>query len=384
MGGMMQEELTTTELIQLINRVFCPGTSEGSLAILIDLPDEALPDNFDWEIRRRTAWRWYTQLLKSRSDHNWDIRCIVYPNVRQNNADLPTKVWVLRDDPPPDSADALNPAEAVNFEDILNSIDMILAPTELSTTAPLKLLAPRLGFRAATMPGFSSAMIPALRLDYTEINRKVNDIKSLLDRASGADILFIVDEEEEVRLHLDLRFRTGHASGGLLPTPGLAGNLPSGEAYIVPYEGEVPQESSKSHGRIPVQIGNEIVSYEIEENHVIRIDGDGPEAQAEREFLDREPAYGNLAELGLGVLGDFGITPIGEILLDEKLGLHIAFGRSDHFGGQVGAADFSSPQAVIHLDRVFVPEIQPRVLPASVSLRIGDSTVALMKNGKYC
>jgi len=34
-----------------------------------------------------------------------------------------------------------------------------------------------------------------------------------------------------------------------------------------------------------------------------------------------------MTELGTGVPGDFGLTPIGEILLDEKLGPHIASSR---------------------------------------------------------
>ena len=55
-------------------------------------------------------------------------------------------------------------------------------------------------------------------------------------------------------------------------------------------------------------------------------------------------------ELGLGVLAAFGVKPIGKVLLDEKLGLHIAFGRSEHFGGRVGPGNFSSPDAVIHID----------------------------------
>ena len=82
-----------------------------------------------------------------------------------------------------------------------------------------------------------------------------------------------------------------------------------------------------------------------------------------------EPAYANLSELGLGVLGDFGLKPSGSILLDEKLGLHIAFGRSDHFGGTVGPGDFTSPEAVIHLDRVYIAETQPRVKVKQVKLR---------------
>ena len=62
------------------------------------------------------------------------------------------------------------------------------------------------------------------------------------------------------------------------------------------------------------------------------------------------------------------MKPTGSILLDEKLGLHIAFGRSDHFGGTVGPGDFSGPDAVIHLDRVFIPETQPRVRVTEVKL----------------
>ncbi|HYN43562.1 MAG TPA: hypothetical protein VE129_17425, partial [Thermoanaerobaculia bacterium] len=80
----------------------------------------------------------------------------------------------------------------------------------------------------------------------------------------------------------------------------------------------------------------------------------------------------------------FGVKPIGEILLDEKLGLHLAFGRSDHFGGQVGPKDFSGPEAVIHIDRVYVPETQPDVLPQSVDLHFEDgTTLALMRDGEF-
>ncbi|NCQ36008.1 hypothetical protein GW813_13240, partial [bacterium] len=42
------------------------------------------------------------------------------------------------------------------------------------------------GFRAATMPGFLPSMVPALRLDYGEINRRVSLLKKLLDTAESA------------------------------------------------------------------------------------------------------------------------------------------------------------------------------------------------------
>jgi hypothetical protein len=91
-----------------------------------------------------------------------------------------------------------------------------------------------------------------------------------------------------------------------------------------------------------------------------------------------------MAELGLGVLADFGLRPIGEILLDEKLGLHIAFGRSDHFGGITGPADFSSPREVIHLDRIYIPATQPRIQVESVVLEYKDgASEKIMQEGKY-
>ncbi len=78
------------------------------------------------------------------------------------------------------------------------------------------------------------------------------------------------------------------------------------------------------------------------------------------------------------------MKPIGEILLDEKLGLHIAFGRSEHFGGQVGPKQFSSPGAVIHIDRIYIPETQPDVNVKSMDLTLDDGSVlAVMRDGQY-
>jgi leucyl aminopeptidase (aminopeptidase T) len=91
-----------------------------------------------------------------------------------------------------------------------------------------------------------------------------------------------------------------------------------------------------------------------------------------------------MAELGFGVLEDFGIQPTGEILLDEKLGFHVAFGRSEHFGGTVGPEDFSSPEEVIHLDRIYIPATQPRVAIKTIDLHYEDGRVEnIMEKGKY-
>ena len=184
-------------------------------------------------------------------------------------------------------------------------------------------------------------------------------------------------------MHLDLRFRTAHASSGLFPEPATAGNLPSGEAYIVPYEGE-KGEPSRTAGVLPAQLGDEVVLYRIERNKAVAVESPGPASAAEAEKIRTEPAYANLAEAGFGVLAAMGIQPIGEMLLDEKLGLHIAFGRSDHFGGAVGVKDFSSPDKVIHIDRIYIPETQSNVAVLFVDLVYEDGTrERLMEHGRY-
>ena len=378
----MTERLTGSELVALVRRVFVPRPEEKALAFLVDLPDAQVPDDADWAARRAMAQDWAAELSAHAQDLGLATHLAIYPNIHTNNGDLPERVWLHAGGPLPTS-DALDPAASVSFAEFYAEHPILIALTKFSATAPLKLAAKKHPIRAATMPGFRADMIPALRIDYTEVNRRVTLLKNLLDQAEGADFRFGTPTGE-CALHLDLRHRTGHASGGLLPDPGVAGNLPSGEAYIVPYEGERPGDPSRTAGIMPVQFGAEVVRYRIENNIAVAVLTEGPASRAEADHLHREPAYGNLAELGLGVLAAFGLKPIGEILLDEKLGLHLAFGRSDHFGGQVGPAQFSGPGAVIHIDRVYVPETQPDVQVLAVDLTLPDgSIVALMRDGAY-
>jgi len=379
----MSEKITAKELIDLVKRVFAPQPDEKALGIMVDLPDAVVGDDPAWAARREIALEWVAALRQNRAELGLDVHLVAYANVHTNNGDLPERAWVLEEGPLPALSEGLDTNSAADMEKVYRDHPILIAITKFSSTAPLKMAAKKYGIRAATMPGFGEAMIPALRLDYTEINRRVNILKDLLDRAIGADFLFSHPTGQS-SLHLDLRHRSGHASGGLLPNPGTAGNLPSGEAYIVPYEGELNGDPSRTEGELPVQFGNEIVLYRIKGNRAVEVLSKGPQSEREAALLAKEPAYANLAELGLGVLSPFGIKPIGAVLLDEKLGLHIAFGRSEHFGGQVGPDAFSSPEAVIHIDRVYVPEMQPDICPESVDLRFEDGKIQpLMRKGDY-
>jgi hypothetical protein len=225
-----------------------------------------------------------------------------------------------------------------------------------------------------------------LRVDYGEVGRRVAALKDRLDRAEEAEIEFIKDGLEPHRMLFDLRFRTAHESSGRFPKKGAAGNLPSGEAYIVPYEGG-RGPASRTRGELPVEFSGEVLVFAVESNRARAVRPAatlGPAWKDEADHLLREPAYGNMAELGFGVLADFGIGPVGEILLDEKLGLHVAFGRSDHFGGETGPSAFSRPEEVVHIDRIYIPATQPRIAVYSVVLRYPDGPEeVIMLDGRY-
>ena len=379
--------LNEKDLVGLVRSVFPGHPEDRRLVILVDLPRDPAKDNPDWKARRAMAEEWALLLKKGAPAVPLDdVRLVAYPDVGSNNADLPAAGFAVEAGLPSDASGLADCGRPVSFETVFRETALFLAPTEYSTTAPLKNAAARHGFRAATMPGFSEKMIPALRLDYGEVGRRVAAIKDRLDRAEEAEIEFVKDGLTPHRMVFDLRYRTAHESGGRFPKKGTAGNLPSGEAYIVPYEGE-RGPASRTRGELPVEISGEVLVFAVEANRALAVRPAatlGPAWKDEAEHLRREPAYGNMAELGFGVLGDFGIGPVGEILLDEKLGLHVAFGRSDHFGGQVGPAAFSSPAEVIHLDRIYIPATQPRITVHSVVLRYPDGPEeALMADGRY-
>ena len=379
----MSLELSKQELADLVRGVFRLRAGDRALGGLCDLPDDALPDHPDWKARRELARSWVQMLREVAPGLGLErVDLVLYRNARRNNADLPELAWIHREGDVPDTADDLA-GEGTPMEIVLSEHSVLLAPTELSATAPLKLQAKRLGFRAATMPQFRRDMIPALRLDWTEIDARCRALKERLDAADAVRIATRADGRDH-ELTLDLRHRTATASGGLMVEPGTAGNLPSGETYIVPYEGEIEGDASASEGTLPLQLDGELFVLRVEANKVVEVLGDGPVADRERREFRDEPAYANIAELGLGLLQSYGIEPVGSVLLDEKLGPHVAFGRSDHFGGRIGVADFSSPEKVIHIDRVYIPQMQPAVRVVAIDLIAPDgASSALMRDGRY-
>ena len=366
-------QLSYKQLLDLIQSVFRPQIGEGDITLLTDLPSPDHVDDDDWADRRRICLEWYQMLKEHPADLPFrNTNFFAYANVGSNNNDLPDVVC-------PMGTDGILERKEVPLRGILADSGVVIAMTEFSATAPLKLLGKELGFRGATMPGFSRHMIPALGLEYEKVNDKVVQLKNRMDRVLEISIV-LETSDRKYETNFDTRFREGHASGGLMRERGVVGNLPSGEAYIVPYEGEREGIASRSTGILPVQFGREIVLYEIRQNRASRVCSSGKKSTEEQEKLIEEPSYGNIAEIGIGVLGQWGVEACGSTLLDEKLGLHVAFGRSDHFGGATAPSSFREARNVVHIDRVYVPSVQPDIRVRRVTFDYGDTREDIIGN----
>jgi len=373
------------DLVALARTVFQPRLPDRALLVVADVPDARVLDSGVWRERRTMAREWTRRLEAGRAALGLErVSLLWYPNVGSNNADLPETFWSWDGDAARlDRARLEAEGRPVARDEALRGADIVLAPTELSATAPLKLLARSMGFRGATLPGFTKAMTPALGLDYETVDRRVRAFAERLTRAERLRVRFF-GVGREFHMSFDLRHREAHVSSGLIRERGTVGNLPSGEAYIVPYEGERAGDPSRTAGELPVQIGDELVLYEVKENVARSVLTTGRASWREADLLASEPAYGNMAEVGLGVLGEFGIEACGSVLLDEKLGLHVAFGRSDHFGGATGPKAFRDPAKVIHLDRVYVPSLQPAINVAEATLFAPDGAAeTILRDGRY-
>lgn len=376
----MIKNLVFEDLMQLFRTVFALRPDEGNLVFLVDLPDEIVRDNEGWHDRRKIAAEWYDELsVNARRTPFREIKLCTYSNVGSNNNDLPPFVKKVNEF----LGDAsLASGMQVPLDEMLASSGIVIALTELSATAPLKMLARRFQFRGASMPGFRRSMLPTLSINYEDVHARVVQLQERMERSEAARVTLASDGNPYISLY-DLRFRHAHASGGLICEPGLVANLPSGEAFITPYEGERKEEPSRTHGLLPVQFADEIVVYHIDNNHAIDVESQGTYSDLERAKLRDEPAYGNIAELGMGVLSDWGVQPVGSILLDEKCGLHIAFGRSEHFGGVTSPSSFKNPKNVVHIDRVYLPSLQPKISVEDVTFIYAEREEKIMEKGKY-
>jgi len=349
-------------LHKLIKDVFNPQPEEMA-TFLVDYPTSKENDTANWKARREMAAQWREEFL------SYGLKCpplIRYKATGANNADLP------------ESAD--QDGKIVVLKKIFSETNILLAFTQYSATAPLSNATknnPHL--RVASMPGVEKRMEQtALAANYNRVAELADSLCEKLTAAQSADVTF----STEHRLFFDLRFRRAESDNGRCHQGQSFRliNLPSGEAFIVPYEGERNGIKSLTAGEIPLQRGEELVVLRVEENRICAVQGDGSETEKLRAEFAVDEARRNIAELGLGCNDRAVVT--GCVLEDEKAGMHWAYGRSDHLGGITGTAAFSKPEWVVHHDVVYAPDCPIGIQSLTLNYP-GGSTEEIMRNSIY-
>lgn len=323
---------------KLLRDVFDPQPGEV-VTFAVDVPRDGVPDHEGWRSRRAMAARWREAMVELAAEREFTVSPMLeFPATGANNADLPDAARLG--------------GEAVELRSTLAASSLVIAMTEYSATAPLATLADQEpDFRAASMPGVEERMEgTALAADYRQVAARCKAIFEAMQGAVLCDVRFSTGH----RCWFDLRHRKAEMDDGFLPR-GKQGdriiNLPSGETFVVPYEGEHEAVPSWTAGTIPVMEGDELVLFHVAANSVVVVEGDGPAADRYALFFDDDPARANIAEVAFGVNDRAEVT--GSVLEDEKAGFHWAFGRSDHLGGVVGVEDFERPENVVHQDVVY-------------------------------
>ncbi len=347
---------------KLLHDVF-ETTGSERFGILVDVPSGPWLDSPAWQERRGMADEWRARLESLAFPV---LPSITFAATGAHNAELPVEVeqhGILRD-----------------LDVVLEECDILLAMTEFSATAPLSLrLARHPHLRVASMPGASKRMEhSALAADYRKVGERSRLLRRLLDAAQGARVHF----ESGHEVYFDLRHRKARSDEGHCP-PGASDkrliNLPSGEAFKVPYEGEVAFRPSGTIGVAPVMVGDDVAQFFIEFNRVVDVAGSGPLAEYYQALFAEDETRRNIAEFGLGC-NDAAVVS-GNPLEDEKAGFHWAFGRSDHLGGTVGPNRFKSPGTVLHQDLVYASNSPIKAQRLELTLDSGENLL-LMEDDK--
>ncbi|TKH03714.1 aminopeptidase [Peribacillus simplex] len=201
------------------------------------------------------------------------------------------------------------------------------------------------GIGVITMPGITEDMFlhGAINADYKRVEKetlamtkKLSQVEELIIR-TGKNLLAI-----------PLHGRKGVPSTGVFKEKSASGNLPSGEAFIAPVEGEAEGQIEINGSIAGIGLLEKPIVLTLQKGRLVEATG-----EAGKKLLS---LLGNgdgrlLCELGIGTNHAARVT--GNILEDEKAynTIHVAFGSNHTFGGII--------KTNVHIDCVTVePEIE--------------------------
>jgi aminopeptidase len=229
--------------------------------------------------------------------------------------------------------------------EMMKRVQVVVAPTKRSLThTEARRNACAAGARVATLPGITEdTLTRCLDADVQRIARRAELLADILSAGKVAHVTTPAGTD----VTLPIEGIRAIASRGLILEPGQFGNLPSGEAYLMPVEGA-------SEGIVVVDgamaglgvIREKPIRIRVEKGMAVEITG-GAEAGRLLEMMEKAgPQARNVAELGVGTNDRAQVT--GTILEDEKIlgTVHVAFGNNASMGGTV--------KVPFHLDGVML------------------------------
>jgi aminopeptidase len=228
------------------------------------------------------------------------------------------------EEPPPDVAD------------LMARNDLVLCATSKSLThTDARRAASAAGSRVATLPGVTEEiMVRCMNADYTRIAERTRRICDVM----AATQVIKVTAPAGTDITMPMGGRSALASSGIFREKGQWGNLPTGEAYLAPLEGQSQGIVVVDGSMAGVGVTAQPIRIVVEDGYATEITG-GAEADKLRALLEPHGRDArNVAEFGIGTNDRAILT--GVILEDEKVmgTIHIAFGDNKSMGGSVRVA----------------------------------------------
>jgi leucyl aminopeptidase (aminopeptidase T) len=224
----------------------------------------------------------------------------------------------------------------VEIAELMRMVDVVLCPTSKSLThTDSRRAASAKGVRVATLPGVNEEiMVRCMNADYQAIADRTFHICQEMEKTS----VIRVKAPGGTDITMPIKGREAHASSGLFREKGLWGNLPTGESYLAPIEGQSQGIVVVDGSMAGVGMVNDPITITVKDGYATDIRGG---AEASRLIGLLEP-HGkdarNVAEFGIGTNDKAILT--GLIIEDEKVmgTIHIAFGDNKSMGGSVRVA----------------------------------------------
>jgi len=356
---------------KFVDQVFGVEAGEKVL-IIVDEPTADHPSNPDWDARHIMAENWRARFETIAGDIGFQIMPVMkFSAINHDNGQFPEHGKVN--------------GQQVVMRDYMDQANLVIALTEISVTAELMQIARyRPGartFRAASAPLARADMEDTCYdIDYEHLKQNCGIIAGHIEKSEAAEVIFSTGH----KCYFDLRHRSPGNDNGYLKRDKIGPpmiNLPSGEVFIVPYEGEIEGDPSLTKGDIPIKgPDGSIAILHIEQNKVQDISGDAPAKAYFQEMLDVDPTRRNIGELAFGCNESARLS--GLFIEDEKAGLHLGLGRSDFLGGTIGPENFVSADTVLHMDTPYAKGCAVSAVEAYLIDKNGNR-VKVIEGGDY-